>query len=469
MSAELRITAEKWRSLTDHLLSPDGDEHAAVLVCGHLRCGDRTALLVQDVVQFHGDDLLDAGQLHLSISPVALARCSKLARNRSSTLVLCHSHPFPGTVRASALDLDTEEELCGRALARRLAPRPVGALVVGPDGFDGRVWAEGRPHRLDRVIVVDDQLRSLVPPAESAHVTGLPPAAALSRVDRQVRAWGRSGQRALHDAHIVVVGCGGTGSHIVAQLTHLGVRRLTVIDDDLIEVTNLSRIVGSGSADVGRAKVDVVADAARRIDPDVAVEAVQASALDVEPAMFAGADLIVCCTDGHGSRALLTELAEQYLVPLVDLGVEVVPGPSGLQAGGGVRVQLPGRGCLHCAGTLDPALVREEYLTQEQRMFEQARGYLREVDEPAPSVIALNGVVASLAVLEICQLFTGVYGGAKQRLLLRAEQRRLTTAAVTRNAVCVVCGDDGLFARGDGLSTSSRWRAPRDTGVGQSR
>lgn len=467
MPTELRATAEHWRSLADHLLSPDGDEHAAVLVCGHQRSGDRTALLVQDVVPFQGDDLLDAGQLHLSISPMALSRCAKLARSRASTLVLCHSHPFPGPVLASELDLDTEEDLCGRALAQRLAPRPVGALVLGPDGFDGRIWAEGRPHRLDRVVVVDEHLRSLVPLAGGAHSPSRP-AETLSRVDRQVRAWGRGGQRALHAAHVVVVGCGGTGSHIVAQLTHLGVRRLTIIDDDLIEVTNLSRIVGSSPGDVGRDKVDVIADAARRIDPDLIVVPIKASVLDVDPAILAGADLIVCCTDGHGSRALLTELAEQYLIPLVDLGVEIVPGPSGSQAGGGVRVQMPGRGCLHCAGTLDPALVREEYLTQEQREFERARGYLRGVDEPAPSVIALNGVVASLAVLEICQLFTGVYGGGKQRLLLRAEQRRLTTAAVTRNPGCVVCGDDGLFARGDGLSTSSRWRACRETGFSES-
>lgn len=465
MSAELRITADRWQSLTEHLLAADGDEHAAVLICGHLRFDNGTALLVQDVLPLDGEDLLDAGQLHLSISPVALAHCTKRARQRSSTLVLCHSHPFPGPVRASSLDLDTEAELCGRALARRLAPRPVGALVVGPDGVDGRVWTGGQPHRLDRVVVLGDQLRWLPPPEVNQPDGSSDPETA--RVDRQVRAWGRSGQRALHDAHVVIVGCGGTGSHVIAQLTHLGVRHLTVIDDDIVEVTNLSRIVGSTPADVGRAKVDVAADAARRINPEVIVRAVKASALDVDPALFAGADLIVCCTDGHGSRALLTELAEQYLVPLIDLGVEIVPGSAGVQAGGGVRMQLPGRGCLHCAGTLDPALVREEYLTQEQRSFERARGYLRGVAEPAPSVISLNGVVASFAVLEVCQLLTGILGGGRRRLLLRAEQRRLTTAAVTRNAACLVCGADGVFGRGDGLDTSSRWRPMNDTAVGE--
>ena len=47
--------------------------------------------------------------------------------------------------------------------------------------------------------------------------------------------------------------------------------------------------------------------------------------LDVDPAVYTGADVIVCATDGHGSRSLLTEVSTQYLVPLVDLGVEVVP------------------------------------------------------------------------------------------------------------------------------------------------
>jgi hypothetical protein len=118
--------------------------------------------------------------------------------------------------------------------------------------------------------------------------------------------------------------------------------------------------------------------------PILDVQSSMASVIDLDPVVFADADVVVCAADGHGSRALLTELAQQYLVPVVDLGVDVIPTESAVQAGSQVRVLRPGRGCLHCARTLDPALVREEYLTDTQRIEEQRRGYLRGIRAPTP-------------------------------------------------------------------------------------
>ena len=67
---------------------------------------------------------------------------------------------------------------------------------------------------------------------------------------------------------------------------------------------------------------------------------------------------------------------------------------------------------------LDPALVREEFLTDDERSIEVARGYLRGLQEPAPAVIALNGVVASLAVVELLDLIVGVFQTRPVRLWL---------------------------------------------------
>jgi molybdopterin/thiamine biosynthesis adenylyltransferase len=455
---ELRLIERHWAKLTAHLLAADGDEHAAVLLCGTVSTEEATLLLVQDVVTLDGADLLSSGALHLSVSPVALARITKRARVGGGTIVLCHSHPFPGCVQPSALDLDTERELCGRALAGRLAPHDVGALILGPDGFDGRLWRAGASVPLERVRILGDTLRAL--PSQPIEVAVEEPAAMVT--DRQVRAWGAAGQRALGSARIGVIGCGGTGSHVVQQLAHLGLGRMLLIDDDHVETTNLSRIVGSRASDVGRSKVQVLADAARRINEDVDIRVAIASVLDTDPGALATLDLLFCCTDGHGSRSLLSELCQQYLLPVIDLGVEIVPGPNRLQAGGGVRVLRPGEGCLLCAGTLDPVLVREEYLNTQDRSFEAQHGYLRGAGEPAPSVIALNGVVASLAVLEACHLLARMYTTGRQRLLLRADERRLTTVTMPQDPTCHVCGEQGLLGRGNSQPTSSRWTARRD-------
>jgi molybdopterin-synthase adenylyltransferase len=446
MPTELRLTDTQWGQLRAGLLGDD-EERAALLVCGYLVTGDAQVLLCRRVLQLGGADLLEASSGHLALAPRPLPWGARPPRGEQGTVVVCHSHPFPGPVHASSLDLDTEAELCGRALWGRLAPRPVAALVLGPDGLDGRLWRDGCSQPLDRVRMLGSQIRMLPAPPDSK---------AGDEVARQVLAWGESGQSRLAAARVAVVGVGGTGSQVAVQLSHLGVGALILVDSDRVELTNLSRLVGATSADVGRLKVEVLAAAARAINPTVAVQAVPASVLDIDPGLLAAADVIVCATDGHGSRALLTELVQQYLVPVVDLGVEVVPDPQGLRAGGGVRVLRPGSWCLHCAGTLDAGLVREEYLNEQEYAREAAHGYLRGANVPAPAVISLNGVVASLAVLEVCQLLVGFLGAGASRLLYRAEARALTTASVIRHPACYVCGKTGLLGLGDARRLPTR-------------
>lgn len=438
MSAELRITQQQWDELTNHLLQ-DGDEHAALLFCGWSLRSPRPALLTRRVQILKPQDYLSTGALHLSIAPTTLARAAKLAAAEGNTLVLCHSHPWPGATRPSALDLDTEADFCGRVLPGRLNGAPAGALILGTEDVSGRLWVSGSSCPM-RVRVLGEETRIWPDPA---------PEASPEAVARQVLAWGGLGQNRLERATIAVVGAGGTGTHVATQLAHLGVGSITLVDHDRVEASNLSRLVGAQPHDVGKPKVEVLASYLRRINPELDVRTYTRSLLDLDPGHLLDADVIICATDSHGSRALLTELAQQYLVPVVDLGVEIVPTQAGVQAGGQVRVLRPGGGCLHCAGTLDPALVREEYLSEAEREIERTRGYLRGLDAPAPAVIALNGVVASLAVLEVCQLIAGFLGSATDRVLVRAHRRAVTTAGVNRDSECFVCGVNGVFAAGD--------------------
>lgn len=243
-------------------------------------------------------------------------------------------------------------------------------------------------------------------------------------------------------------------------MAHLGVGQLTLIDPDVVDASNLTRLIGGTSADIGRPKVDVLASTALRIRPEVVVNALRTSLLDLDAVPLAGCDVIVCCTDRHGSRALLTELAAQYLVPLIDLGVEVQPAHGRARAGGGVRVIRPGDPCLHCMGVLNPAIVREEFLSDAQRDVEAGRGYLVGSAEAAPSVVALNGVVASLAVLEVLDQLLGLFEAGPRRLLYRAEVRSVTTAQAMNEQGCFVCGGDGIGGLGGARRLARRQSEP---------
>lgn len=457
MRNEIRITSAQWQELRQHLLA-DHLEHAAVLICGTIATSSSRLMLVRQVVPLAEADLIDHGELHLSVSPVTIARLAKRAAQAAGSIIICHSHPFPGPVAPSVLDLQTEAQLCGRALAGRLHPRPVGSLIVGPDGASARFYVGEHDKSTATVQIIGETITVLRP-------AGPGPDGEEHAFDRQIRAWGADGQEAIGASRVVIVGTGGTGSHVLTQLAHLGVRNLLLIDPDHVEASNLPRLIGATPADVGSLKADVLANAARAISPQADIQVIGASVLDVDPGLLADANVIFCCTDGHGSRALLTEIAQQFCITVIDLGVEIVPSPGGARAGGGVRILRPGQACLHCAGTLDPGLIREEYLPPEDREAEAIRGYLRGTGEPAPSVVALNGVAASLAVLEFCQLTAGMFATGRQRLLYRAEQRRLTTASMQVNPACHVCGDHGLLSAGDGSQIPTRWKPGAEPGT----
>jgi molybdopterin-synthase adenylyltransferase len=440
MSVELRLTSSEWNAIRRHLLA-DRYEHAAILICGHARAATRGVLLVHRVLlAAEPDHAVISSELGISLSPTFIAHATKLARELHSTVILCHSHPFPGPVHPSELDLRTERDLCGRALAGRLSPLPVGSLIIGPEGFNGRAWHDSIASPITRVTIVGQRIETLETGARSVlnddHA-------------RQILAWGESGQRNLAASKIAVVGCGGTGSHVALQLAHLGIGDLVLVDHDVVETSNLSRLVGVGPDSLGQPKAEALAALINRASPRTRICVVRSSVLDIDTQILADCDLIVSATDGHGSRAWLTEFAEQYLVCLVDLGVEIQPGER-MRAGGGVRVVRPGHGCLQCANTLLPALVREEFLSSDEQEVERRRGYLRGDAAPTPSVIALNGVVASLAVLEICELLTGLLGAGASRLLYRADRRALTTTAIERQEWCYVCGSNGISGLGDG-------------------
>jgi hypothetical protein len=145
ISAELRIIQEHWDELSSHLIS-DGDEHAALLFCGWSLTSQRKALLTRRVQVLRPDDFLFSGALHLSIAPTTLARAAKQAASEGAIRVLCHSHPWPGSTRPSPLDLDTENEFCGRVLPGRLRDAPAGGLVLGTEDVSARLWLAGEPH-----------------------------------------------------------------------------------------------------------------------------------------------------------------------------------------------------------------------------------------------------------------------------------------------------------------------------------
>ncbi|MER3390638.1 MAG: ThiF family adenylyltransferase [Microcella sp.] len=153
--------------------------------------------------------------------------------------------------------------------------------------------------------------------------------------------FGVGGQDALARARVLVIGAGGLGSVLLPQLVGAGLAtgpagRLGIIDDDVVEVSNLHRQHLHGTADVGRAKVDSAAERLRALDPAVTIVThrqrfTSENALD----LLADYDLLVDGSDGFATRYLAADAALLRGIPLVWGAVLQYGGQTGVCPVGG--------------------------------------------------------------------------------------------------------------------------------------
>lgn len=148
---------------------------------------------------------------------------------------------------------------------------------------------------------------------------------------------GPEGQRRIRNARVLVVGAGGLGAPIINYLVAAGVGQLSVIDDDVVEASNLQRQVIHRHQDLGRAKAESARQAALRLDPQANLTAVvdkltRHNAVE----LFAAHDLVLDGTDNFATRYLSNDAAELSGTPLIWGTI--------FRFSGQVSVFAPGRG-----------------------------------------------------------------------------------------------------------------------------
>jgi molybdopterin/thiamine biosynthesis adenylyltransferase len=436
MTATLLAPMDLWQAIREDVLATPDLERAGVGFAGIANHGG-TSLLLRDWMPVPPNEYLVQLGYHLEISPVFWARAAKRARQSGEALVLVHSHPHDAVPSFSASD-DAGEAMLVPKLSER-APVPIAAIVVSPVAHRARLSdASGASERLF-LRIVDDRARQ-----DLRDGTG-------DRFDRQARALTREGQAAVNALRVAVVGAGGLGSHVIQQLSHLGVGQVVAVDPDRVEISNLSRLVGATRRDaiLRRAKTKVARRVARKLHGPTKIIEVRESVLSESGARhLLEADVVIGCTDTAVSRTVLNAVAFQYYVPVMDLGVELQAGGA---RGGRVSWLAPGRPCLWCLGVLDPQRVRVEQLPEAVREAELERGYIVGIDEPAPAVVSINGVIASLGVTELLARVTGFAGhDARPSLLLyRVGDGVVRRTSPPTRPDCPTCSVSGTLGAGD--------------------
>jgi molybdopterin/thiamine biosynthesis adenylyltransferase/proteasome lid subunit RPN8/RPN11 len=409
-------------------------EACAVLFARALRVeGNLARLVVHEVQWAEESDYTNRSEMDAELSPQLVAQAAQRARRSDESIIFVHSHPF-GMNRFSAVD-DRGETALAAFLSGRIPNRIHATMLVTPDVTIARIL--GKAEALE-VVGVGPTL------SWGSSIDSHIPDAAF---DRQVRAFGSAGQSRLRHLRVGIVGVGGTGSVVLEQLAHLGVGKFLLIDPDIVELTNLNRLVGATRGDVGRMKVDVGAEHAERINPEAQVQRMSGSVLVAKTAeQLADVDFVFGCTDSHGSRAVLNQIAYQYLVPTIDMGVIIVTTKGVVtHVAGRTQMLAPELGCLLCGNLLNPEAVRVDLLSDFERANDR---YVVGATAPAPAVISLNSTVASYAVTMFLNAVTGVPGTAR---LMNYNALAGTTrvAAVESHPSCIVCSAHGALARGN--------------------
>lgn len=133
---------------------------------------------------------------------------------------------------------------------------------------------------------------------------------------------GGPGQQALKAARVAVIGAGGLGSPVILYLAAAGVGHLTLVDDDVVSLSNLQRQVVHHTASLGKSKAHSAASTAQSINPHVKTE-MHAARLTKENAaiLIGGKSVIIDGTDNFETRRLMAEVCEAEQVPLVTAAV----------------------------------------------------------------------------------------------------------------------------------------------------
>lgn len=155
---------------------------------------------------------------------------------------------------------------------------------------------------------------------------------------------GGAGQVALTNSHVTLMGCGGIGSPALQYLAAAGIGRLTLIDSDVVEESNLQRQTIFTPADIGRAKAEAAADWARRFDPAIEVRAVVARVgADNAAQILEGSDLVLDGCDNFATRLAVSDACVALGLPLTSAALGRFQGQIANFAG-----HLPDEACYRC-------------------------------------------------------------------------------------------------------------------------
>lgn len=247
----------------------------------------------------------------------------------------------------------------------------------------------------------------------------------LKRYSRQIvlRTMGLEGQKKLKKSRVSIVGVGGLGCFSSVQLATMGVGYLRLIDQDVVDITNLHRQILYDTDSLGYPKVEIAQKRLKALNPNVEIDAMpltvnEETAYDV----VKGVDVVIDGLDHFAPRYAINKACVKYKIPYVYAGA--------LETYGNVTTIIPGKtACLECF------LGR---LSDEGMPTCETAGVL-------PSILAN---ITSIQVSEAIKLLTGNTPSlANKMLFIDMNALSFTSFNIVNRENCPTCGTQSIEAK----------------------
>lgn len=328
-------------------------------------------------------------------------------------LAFLHSHPGPGWQDMSRDDIAAER---GHAASARAATGlPFVGLTLGSDGaWSARFWEKTAPKTYERrwcenVRVVGRKL------AITWHPVLRPVPQFRASLLRTISAWGAGVQADFARLHIGVIGAGSVGSMVGEALVRTGNEHLDLLDFDSVEQKNLDRLLHATETDIGKAKVDVLAQGLRKgaTGSNVEIQPFEWSLVEEEGFLQAlDCDVLFSCVDRPWPRSAMNLIAYAHLIPVVDGGIQVAVTKHATLKSADWRAHIacPMRRCLECIGQYngaDVSVERDGYYDDPVYIAGLPKEHPIRANE---NVFAFSMSVASLEVLQLLTMVVAPRG-----------------------------------------------------------
>jgi molybdopterin-synthase adenylyltransferase len=449
MRYRIILTSKMAEQLKTHLLSDRSREQMAITLCGINRLKDETRLLGRHLILLPPEAFLQQTAAYLEVSPDVQHQILSLAASEGLSQIDWHSHPGESPfVNFSGID-DLHERELANYIQKRIAGTLYGSVVMNRIAVAARIWQVDSPRIEPNPIdaIRWGEFKDEKPSSLRQEGVMRTEAVVEDHFSRQVLAFGKALQEKLKRCRIGVIGVGGLGGIVVEMLARLGAADWVLVDDDIVEVTNLNRLPGSSQKDVYHRllKVSLAQRNIFRVNPYARIRTLPlgVSAQKVLQALKS-CDILIAATDNHSSRLIANRLSVQYLIPLIHLGVNIDVDDARRITDMSGEYVFPnlGQWCLQCAGIIDSQMAGWELADEELRTTLRNRGYIK--DTPAPAVYHLNGVVASLAVAEIHNFIVS-YKPIQRYLTYDELKGELVSLDVASGDNCPVCSAEGGY------------------------